>query len=55
MPNRFQNLEPATRLYLEKLAAQNDPPLSRISLAEARFSRQFATATWCEDADMRYG
>jgi acetyl esterase len=38
MADQFRNLEPTTRRFLETLAAQNNPPLSQISLAEARAS-----------------
>src|SRR5690242_10233729 len=45
MADRLQNLEPTTRRFLETLAAQNDPPLSQISLAKARASLTRAQAS----------
>jgi acetyl esterase len=44
MSDQFRNLEPTTRLFLETLAAKNDPPLSQVSLAEARASLSTAQA-----------
>jgi acetyl esterase len=38
MPNVFQSLEPNTRLFLERLTAQNEAPLAQLSLAQARGS-----------------